>query len=183
MEEVNNAYFSIEVDSDSISDIYNNVANFLDGFNISYSKCEKAHITLAYVLGDQKIDFLKDVADEIAEHHFSVKVKGIKFLIGNGTGQNYISLELESDTDFGYAYDFLSENCEVRTYESKTVAHISLFRISKKILKTVNERELFCQVLEMFNVDSLANRTVLGARLAIYNKYREKIMILPIPQR
>lgn len=168
-----NPYISIDVDENSIDQISKSISIFLNDLNIPYTKSKRAHISLAYILGTQEKKFLEELVSEITEDKFAIRVIGISILDGKITGKNYLVLDLESETDFGYAHDFICENCEVNKIGDKFVAHISLFELDNGIIPQ-DQWFNFCRVLEMHSNNSIAGKVINGNTVSVFNQNREK---------
>lgn len=163
----------VEVEHDSFDEIASGVKKILDDFGIYCEPCDARHVSIAYVIGDVEQAFLTDIISEISEDKFHINPVGIKILEGKTIDKDFITVELDSSADFEYACGLVEENCEVKKFEGKFTAHVSLFKVEKG---SIHKKDWFnlSRFLEIYSADFLSSVKISGKKISVYNPEKQK---------
>jgi len=177
MEKAINPYFSVELSAEPINKIREKTKKILvDQLNLDIENLSIPHVSISYILGELSIKTLEEIAENIVEAPFFMKIKGFKIFGSEYYKGMIISVSLDHSDDFLYSQEFLkeiisSEDVTIKEYNGGFKAHISLFVI--KGLSKEN-KELLPRYLEM--AVSELNLMVWGEKFSIYNNERQKVL-------
>lgn len=177
MEKAINPYFSVELSEEQINQIREKTKKILvDQLNLDVEDLSNPHISISYIMGELPVKTLEEIAENIVEAPFFMKINGFKILESEYYQGLIVSVSLDHSDDFLYSQEFLkevvsSEAVTIKEYDGGFKAHISLFVI--RGLSKENE-ELLPRYLEI--AVSELNFMVKGEKFSIYNHERQKVL-------
>jgi hypothetical protein len=147
MDLVEDACLLIDIERGGVGEIALSIARALAEIGVEARPvaCDP-HVSIGYTLGQFTLEHLRDVAREIAEKPFALRVAGVEVLCGIASSCDYVALKIAENQEIDYAVGLISENGPTRSFAGGFRAHLSILTIEKGALPDMDDVARFLEL-------------------------------------
>lgn len=137
---IENPYLSVKVAGDVLGRLQESLLPALHPYTENNAngieKISNAHVSIAYIEGQNKLFEMVEVMEFIARQEFEVRATGFDLLQGKNTDFDYIGMTIEFRGSMSRAVGAVKKAFKIKEFKGGFKGHVSLFRYAKGSLSS-----------------------------------------------